>query len=186
MSFVLIVKEESMSNKSFRIPFLLGVLVFAAITWLVPMQDGVAQVVKAKEPQSLSDEQLAASIVTLRSVKVTLEAADHDYGGHRAAAVRDVKAATHQLHLALDFVRKGKTVPKNTTKDPKGGNEPQALSDAQLAAAIPVLKQTHALLKHADHDYGGHRAKAVIELHGAITQLETALKYSKAKNQQKP
>jgi hypothetical protein len=167
-----------MFNRSLRIALFLVLPVFAATALLMPSEDALAQ---AKKPTNLSDEQLAASIHKLRSVKLTLEAADHDYGGHRAAAVEKVKAATHELHKALEYVRKGKTVPKNTTKDVGSSNEPQKLSDAQLAATIPVLKNTHKVLQQGDLDYGGHRAKAVTELGAAITQLEKALAYIKTK-----
>ncbi len=168
-----------MFNRSFRTALFLAIPVFTALALMMPAEDVRAQA--KKESQALSDEQLAASIHKLRAVKLTLEAADHDYGGHRAAAVEKIKSATHELHKALDFVRKGKLAPKSTAKDVGSSNEPQKLSDAQLAATIPVLKQTHKLLKEGDRDYGGHRAKAVTELGTAITQLEKALVYIKTK-----
>jgi len=168
-----------MFNRSFRTVLFLAIPAFAALALLMPAEDVRAQA--KREPQALSDEQLAASIHKLRSVKLTLEAADHDYGGHRAAAVEKIKAATHELHKALEFVHKGKIAPKTTTKDVGSSNEPQKLSDAQLRATIPVLKNTHKLLKEGDRDYGGHRAKAVTELGTAITQLEKALAFIKTK-----
>jgi hypothetical protein len=171
---------------SFRISLWLGIPVLAAIAALLPTEGVVAQGKKPKEPQSLSDVQLAESIHSLRVARLTLEKADHDYGGHRADAVKDISAAIKQLKLALEFVHKGKVIPKGEKKKDKGNNEPQAVSDAQLAATIPVLEQNAVLLKMANHDYGGHRAQAVTDLEAAVRQLKKALKYSKEKNQDKP
>ena len=88
--------------------------------------------------------------------------ADHDYGGHRVAAVRekkkDVKKAVQRLRLALNHGRKK---PKAGQKKGPGKGphqpEPQAVSDKQLADSIPVLQQTISVLQNANHDYGGHR-----------------------------
>ena len=140
------------------------------------------------ESQAASNKQLRQAIGVLRSAKLTLEMADHDYGGHRVAAVRDIKAATKQLRLALNHGQKKPKAGTGTKKGPGKGarpQEPQAVSDKQLADSIPVLKQTISVLKGANHDYGGHRAQAVTDLRAAVRQLETALKYSKTHNQNK-
>ena len=52
-------------------------------------------------PQNQSNMELAQAIHMLQSIKKTLEGADHDYGGHRAAAVRDIGQAEKQLREAL-------------------------------------------------------------------------------------
>ena len=61
---------------------------------------------KQPEPQNISNLQLAEAIPILQRTRTLLEKADHDYGGHRAAAVRDLGAAVHQLKLALEFEKK--------------------------------------------------------------------------------
>jgi len=172
---------------SFRASLWLGVPVFAALAFVMPAADVAATAKKTKEPQVLSNAQLAESIQTLRVARVTLENADHDYGGHRADAVKDITGAIHQLRKALEFAHKEKGAPKGEKKKDKttAPKEPQAVSDAQLAATIPTLVQTASLLKMADHDYGGHRAQAVTDLEAAVRQLQKALKYSKEKDQGK-
>jgi hypothetical protein len=140
---------------------------------------------KGKEPQKISDAHLVQAIEALQSVKVTLEKADHDYGGHRAAAVRDIGAAEHQLKLALAHVHKHNKIDTKTN-DKSSSREPQALSDAQLAGSVPVLKASLGVIEKADHDYGGHRANAIRDLKAAIVQIEKALEFSKEKNKDKP
>ncbi len=170
---------------SFRISLWPGILVLAAVVALMPAEGAVAQG-KKQQAATLSDVQLADSIHSLRVARLTLEAADHDYGGHRADAVKDIGAAIKEMKLALEAVHKGKLIPKGDRKKEKAGNEPQAVSDAQLAATVPTLEQTALLLKMASTDFGGHRAQAVADLESAVRQLKKALKYSKEKNQEKP
>ena len=143
-----------------------------------------------RNPTSRSSSRISSlrqALHVLHSVKKTLQAADHDYGGHRAAAVRNVTAAAKQLRMVLNHGKR----PGNgkTGKTGKTGNkhrEPQMLSDQQLAQAIPTLRAATAVLRQANHDYGGHRAKAVTDIHKAVTQLEKALAFSRTRNQNKP
>ena len=150
---------------------------------------------KKPEPQSVSNQQLHEAIYVLQSVKHTLDKADHDYGGHRAAAVKDIAKAEHQLREALAAHHKGHPPTAHAGHPGKPGHpghpggaarrEPQSLSDAQLAEAIPVLNATATFLKNANHDYGGHREKAVQDIAAAVRQLQTALQYSKQHDQKK-
>jgi hypothetical protein len=137
---------------------------------------------KNREPQNISNAQLREGLHVLRATKKTLQSADHDYGGHRVAAIKAIDAAEHQLALALGSQNKGKKAAGQTGKIGKGKGkqpEPQNISNLQLADAIGVLVQTRTLLEKADHDYGGHRAAAVRDIGVAIRQLKTALKYEK-------
>jgi hypothetical protein len=129
-----------------------------------------------REAQSVSNAQLREALHVLQATKQTLEAADHDYGGHRVEAIKAIGAAQHQLKRALGM--------PTTSKKPGGkggskGGEPQAISNMQLADAIPILHKTRELLEMANHDYHGHRAAAVRDLGVAIQQLKVALKFEK-------
>ena len=149
--------------------------ILAAVGLLTIAELAEARAVQ-KEPQGLSNAQLVQALHNLHAIKLTLEAANHDYGGHRAKAIADITKAQKQLRLALKHAPKGKGKGKV-----KSLGEPQALSDAQLLEAIGYLKQTEHLLAKANHDYGGHRAATVSDLHQAVRQLELALKFRKAK-----
>jgi hypothetical protein len=134
------------------------------------------------EPQAASNAQLVEGLAILHQTKVMLDQADHDYGGHRAAAVKAVTAAHHQLKKALEFQTKHKIQPGGGGgKVGGGGHEPQAQSDMQLGVSIATLKKTVAVLEGADHDYGGHRVGAIRDINIAIKELQAALKFEKRK-----
>jgi hypothetical protein len=137
---------------------------------------------KKREPQNISNAQLREGLHVLQSTKKMMQGADHDYGGHRVAAIKAIDAAEHQLKRALQSQPKSKIAAVKTSK-PRNGQgkqpEPQNISNLQLADAIGILEQTRTLLVKADHDYGGHRAAAVRDIGAAIQQLKTALKYEK-------
>ena len=46
---------------------------------------------------------LAAAIVSLRDARAYLNAAPHDFGGHKADAIRSVDNAIRDLNLALRY-----------------------------------------------------------------------------------
>jgi hypothetical protein len=55
------------------------------------------------EPKEEKHPRLQKAIEELRAVKVHLEKAPHDFGGHKAEAVKAVTEAIHQLELAVKF-----------------------------------------------------------------------------------
>ena len=66
------------------------------------------------------------AIRALKEAKVELEAAAHDYGGHRVQAIKDIDATLLQLQLALKFghTHDKKTLPATpvpATPAPPGG-----------------------------------------------------------------
>jgi len=46
---------------------------------------------------------IAAAITALRDARAYMQAAPHDFGGHKAAAIRATDDAIHQLNLALAY-----------------------------------------------------------------------------------
>jgi hypothetical protein len=143
--------------------------------------DAAPRKLSRREPQKVSNAQLHEALRVLQATKKMLEGADHDYGGHRVAAVKAIGAAERQLRLALGTQTNHKKPGGQGTRPGKGGgkHEPQAISNLQLADAIGVLEKTATFLEKADHDYGGHRAAAVRDLGIAVRQLKLALKFEK-------
>ncbi|MGH7169605.1 MAG: hypothetical protein ACRELG_04920, partial [Gemmataceae bacterium] len=61
---------------------------------------------KQPQPQNISNLQLADAIVILNRTRTMMQKADHDYGGHRTAAVRDLGGAIKQLKVALKYEKR--------------------------------------------------------------------------------
>ena len=81
----------------------------------------------------------------------TLEQADHDYKGHRVAAMKQIEAAAKLL--GVDVRGDGK------------GHEPQGVSDTQLRTAQGLLEQARAELTGVP----------LRHVNQAIAQISTAL-----------
>jgi len=81
-------------KKIFTLVLVLGLLIFAAMAVAKS-----ASAVMAKRPTIL----LLALVWTRRSPK--MNAAGHDFCGHKEDALRDAKAAREQLHLAEDCAK---------------------------------------------------------------------------------
>jgi hypothetical protein len=47
----------------------------------------------------------------------------------------------------------------------------------EIHKAIDALEEAKTAMKHADHDFGGHREKALIKADEAIFELKECLKY---------
>src|SRR5437899_3187738 len=70
----------------------------------------------------------ASTVTTLDEAYATLAQAKHDYKGHRAKAMEQIKLAIHELGGSISGKAKA--------------HESQAASDAQLKAAQALLQQT--------------------------------------------
>jgi len=87
----------------------------------------------------------------LRDAYVTLAQADHDYKGHRAAAMKHIEAA-------------GKPLGVNVRGDGRG-HEHQGVSDEQLRIARGMLEQARGQLKGTSLK---HVNKAIQEINVAL------------------
>jgi hypothetical protein len=108
----------------------------------------------------------AKQIYELHDVKVLLERADHDYKGHRAAAVKLISAAIHSLQMGYAHV-------KHPSQNVKGGGEPQALSDKQLQEAKDKLAAIQKQLSATQADMAVQ--SAANDLNMAVAELTVAL-----------
>ena len=110
----------------------------------------------------------------LREARTELKEADHDFGGHREKALKDVEEAIKQIDKALKA--KGddiKSPGKHEVDYTKYKHQPH------IHHAIHELKETRTELKEAKHDFGGHREQALKDVDRAIKQLELALEFAK-------
>jgi hypothetical protein len=129
---------------------------FATASEVVPMDLRVA----VRLNQWPARQELAKE---LHRVRLLLERADHDYDGHRAAAVGHLGKAIGSLW------------PRNPFKDKdNGGNfEPQKLSDAQLGEAIQLLANDALLITEIQD--AKVKDPAYEHVGNAIRELEIAL-----------
>jgi hypothetical protein len=123
---------------------------------------GADTVSAQKGTKKAADQVLATQ---LESIRTTLNTANHDYKGHRAAAVHHVSHAIHLTRHAKPHPNPAEHFQPAKT----GNNEPQSVSDAQLQKAITALQ---ALTVPATK----HQAKVQEHITTAISELQTALK----------
>jgi hypothetical protein len=101
-----------------------------------------------------------AAVKQLHEIKLLLESADHDYKGHRVAAIREINAAIRDLGGHAKGTGGG------------GNREPQTLSDEQLKTAVADLAAIEKNLGASTHPQAATAAAAVA---AAIKELNIAL-----------
>jgi hypothetical protein len=112
----------------------------------------------------------AAQVSQLHAIKLSLESADRDYKGHRAAAVKHVTAAIRGLRPGSKGGHGGARAAANAKA---AGHLTQAESDARLRRAIRDLHTVRRQLGTAGTPEATAAAGA---LHAAVKELEVALK----------
>jgi hypothetical protein len=139
-------------------------------------------------PANLGHPLARAAHVLKRAIEV-LEKAEHDFGGHREAALQACRQAEKQLWDAHDFERQhengGKKVtapavqpPVTTSVPSKEGQKEERGEHPRLARAVEEIDKAIAYLQNAPHDFGGHRVDAIKDCETAKTQLQEALAYA--------
>ena len=97
---------------------------------------------------------IAAAIRELEEAIRYMEAAPHDFGGHKAAAIRDSRAAIGQLRRLVE-----------TEGHPR------------ISAAIRELDEAIRYLEEVPEDFGGRKAAAIRDARAAIRQLRLVEEY---------
>ena len=101
---------------------------------------------------------------SLKEAKEYLEAASHNFHGHREAAVRAIDAAMHQVRLCAEEPER---------RDSIG---PRALADhPKLRRAKEQVKEARDYLFEAKHDFHGHKSEAIKALDAAIHHINVCL-----------
>jgi len=162
-------------------PIALSATVVAAafsVVWTAQAQPNIAPLLKQTIVQAVKKQNTgakkqnngAASTIhkELKIVRTQLNKADHDYKGHRAAAVHQITHAIHLLQHGQHHPNPGHHFTAG-----KGHRESQAQSDAQLRHAIQEPNQIAVQL----HSSGvPHHAQALMAVKRAIHDLHQALK----------
>ena len=86
--------------KRIVVVFALSVMLGAAMLGAVMSSMAAAQTVRSEEA---NHPRIAAAVRELEDAVRYMEAAPHDFGGHKAAAIRDSRAALVQLRAAMGY-----------------------------------------------------------------------------------
>ncbi len=127
--------------------------------------------VVAQGKSTAPSAQVAPLVTNLHQVIQTLNAALHDYDGHRAAAVHETHKAIHALHPHHKLPAAPATTTAPTVK-PALTKEDQKTSDAQLMAA---MQQLQTLSTQIAANSSPHAPKAVTHVQAAMAELKIAL-----------
>jgi len=160
------------------IAVLIGLSITSAVSFgqSQPRTDGPGRVQQGAEPHP----NITRAIRALQAAKGDLQAASHDYCGHRAAALEATNAALNQLGAAIACLeRRGASTASEpvtresepTTATAAGGIE----RHTRIRAAANALRSAKRDLEVAAHEYCGHRAEALQATNAALNQLQLAL-----------
>ncbi len=151
-----------------------GTVILSATLLLLSGSPAAAQKGAKKAAAAAKRATDLALILELQKTAHLLSKANHDYKGHRAAAVKEIHHAVR--HLKSEAKLRG---VKGAGKD-YTGPEPQPVSDAQLKKAMADLKTIHS--KISGLGVTEHRGKAAGHVTSAVSELDTALKVAPMKN----
>jgi hypothetical protein len=102
----------------------------------------------------------------------------HDYNGHRAAAITDMQAADADLLAAIRADRADESIPAVAALPaPTDLVRGQGASNNNIRYVRDEVEHAIDMLDKDQHDYSGYRVKAIDQLHDARQQLLAALKY---------
>jgi hypothetical protein len=114
------------------------------------------------------------AIYEMREAVVELRDAKHDFGGHRERAIHDLHEAIKQTEKALEAAGdpfKGFLPAKTIYKEYRDHHH--------LRHALHMTNEAIKQLREANHDFGGHREKAIRDLEAARHQIEKCIEHIK-------
>jgi hypothetical protein len=109
----------------------------------------------------------------LHQAKIELEAAKHDYNGHRVAAIEDAQKAMDEIIAGLEsdgWKGPHTLAPEQSTSAPAEGKR-----HGEMRRALWHLQKARWQLENAAHDYHGHRVEAVKFVTHAIKHVKEGL-----------
>ena len=111
---------------------IVSVSLFAMIVLIAVFADIATAASAKKNPATVATN--IQLIQHLEAIRANLNKADHDYKGHRAAAVHEITHAIHHLQHGKQHSNPGQHFTAGTHK------EPQAVSDARLKQSLAALQ----------------------------------------------
>jgi hypothetical protein len=117
---------------------------------------------------------LHVALHELRMARAELKAAGHNFGGHKAEAVKAIDAALGEIEAGLRAIgedTEGQAPPAEALKKYK--------SFPHIHHAVDALRDGREALENAKTNFGGHRAAAIREVNHALEELRLAVKFAK-------
>ena len=115
------------------------------------------------------------AIRALEAAKGYMEAAPHDFCGHRMAALAESNLALNQLGLAIICDKRRDRTSNGAITIPASAAAPVQERHPLLRQAISSLEAARRDLSNASHNYCGHRVEALESVNRAVTELKLAL-----------
>jgi protein-tyrosine-phosphatase len=128
-----------------------------------------------------SDSNMAYVSRYVDRAAAALQQDQHDYHGHRVAALADISRARADIASALAYDNSHDRYTLTAAAMANASAEAafersQAGSDRNLNYVRTYLERAIAMLRNDNHDYGGYRVKAIADLEAARDQIGTALR----------
>lgn len=140
---------------------------------------GLAAPAAAAAP-NWSDKNIAYTRGFIAQSLTMLSHDDHDYAGHRVAAIADLNSVNANLQAALrydanhDRAADTRVLMPRTTQTWERG---QSASNQNIQAVDSYLQSAATMLQQDQRDYGGYRVKAIAGIESARSQLSAAMSY---------
>jgi hypothetical protein len=120
------------------------------------------------------------AIRALEAAKAYIEAASHDFCGHRVTALAESNLALNELGLAIICDKRRDRSASPGIEMPGGSSirysaGPRSERHPLIRQAISALEAAKRDLHSASHEYCGHRVEALEAVNRALTQLKLAL-----------
>jgi hypothetical protein len=104
---------------------------------------------------------MEAAKADLQKARTQLNLATRDKGGHRGKAVNLVNQAIGQVNAGIQYARRH--------------NHAAVPDQPHMQAALDALRSAQSNLDKANPDKGGHRAKAIDLVKGAIDEVKLGI-----------
>ena len=114
---------------------------------------------------------MEAARSSLQTAKAELQKALPDKGGHRVTAIKLVAAAIAEVNQGIAFARRHNHASALTAETLFAGTPDQP----HMQSALTALENARDSLDKAEPDKGGHRAKAIDYVKGAIEEVKKGI-----------
>ena len=111
----------------------------------------------------------------LRDAHKELKETKHNFGGHKEKAIHAIHEAIKQVELILKH-HGDPSVKGEPTRGDLSAVYKTYKHHPHLHHALHEARHAHRQIAETKHNFGGHKERALKDIHHAITQMEICLK----------